>query len=223
LAEFVDGHTITTSINGTRIGVLTHTLVGTQRAITLREIAPVGGAESTSTGVYDVDAGGKYCMRLKGRGEAFCFHAIRSKGAVMLAVDGAPANKPRMLAARGESTTALSATPPTLRAAESLVARQALVNLIGGRTVRYRHPGNTRMTSMTLADATSEVIVTTGPVNGIGKPTRQTGNYSISQSGRYCHVLQGDANNHCFHAVKLGGKHFLIWDGTGDHRALLED
>ena len=223
LAEFVDGQTITTSINGTRIGVLTHTLVGTQRTITLREIAPVGGAESTSTGVYDIDARGKYCMRLQGRGEAFCFHAIRSNGAVMLAVDGAPANKPRLFATRGEAATTLTATPPVLRAGESLVARQALVNLIRGSTVRYRNANNTRMTSMTLADATSEVIVTTTQVSGGGKPTRQTGTYSINPSGRYCHVLQGDPNNYCFHAVKSGGKHFLIWDDAGQHRLLLED
>lgn len=223
LAEFVDGQSITTSINGTRIGVLTHALVGTQRTIALREIAPVGAAESTSTGVYDIDASGKYCMRLQGRGEAFCFHAIRSNSAVMLAVDGAPANKPRMLATRGESTTALTATPPTLRAGESLVARQALVNLIRGSTVRYRNASNTRTVSMTVVDGSSDVIVTSTQVNGIGEPTRQTGSYSISQSGRYCHVLQGDANDHCFYAVKSGGKHFLIWDDTGDQRSLLED
>ena len=223
LTEFVDRQTITTSINGTRIGVLTHTLVGAQRTITLREIAPVGEAESTSTGVYDIDARGKYCMRLQGRGEAFCFHAIRSNGAVMLAVDGAPANKPRLFATRGESATALSATPPALRTGESLVTRQALANLIRGRTVRYRNESNTRMISLTLADGSSEVIVTSTQVSGGGKATRQTGNYSINQSGRYCHVLQGDPNNYCFHAVKSGGKHFLIWDDAGQHRLLLED
>ena len=223
LAEFVDGQTIITSINGTRIGVLTHAVVGTQRTITLREIAPVGAAESTSTGVYDIDTHGKYCMRLQGRGEAFCFHAIRSDDAVMLAIDGAAANKPRLFAARGESATALNAAPPTLRAGESLVARQALVNLIRGTTVRYRNETNTRLITMTPVDGGSEVIVTSALVNGSGKQSRQTGTYSINQSGRYCHVLQGDVNNHCFYAAKSGGKHFLIWDDTGEHRSLLEE
>ena len=223
LAEFVDGQTITTSINGTRIGVLTHSLVGTQRTIALREIAPVGAAESASTGVYEIDARGKYCMRLQGRGEAFCFHAVRSNGAVMLAIDGALANKPRLFATRGEPAMALTATPPALRANESLVPRQALVSLIVGRTVRYRNERNSRMISMTPIDGGSDVVVTSTPANGGGKLTRQSGSYSIGASGRYCHVLQGDPGNHCFYAVKSGGKHYLIWDDAGEDRVLLED
>ena len=223
LAEFVDGQTITTSINGTRIGVLTHKLVGTQRTISLREIAPVGAAESTSTGVYDIDRQGKYCMRLEGRSEAFCFHAIRSEGAVMLAVDGARANMPRMIAARGEQATVLTATPPALLPGESLVGRQALVSLIRGRTVRYRNETNSRLIAMTPIDGGSEVVVTSSQPNGGGKQTRHTGSYSISESGRYCHVLKGDPNNHCCYAVKSGGKHFLIWDNTAEHRSLLQD
>ena len=223
LAEFVDDQTIITSINGTRIGVLTHAVVGTQRTITLREIAPVGAAESTSTGVYDIDARGKYCMRLQGRGEAFCFHAIRSEGAVMLAIDGAPANKPRLFATRGESATALNAVPPTLRAGESLVARQALISLIRGTTVRYRNENNTRLIAMTPIDGGSEVVVTSSQMSGGGKQARQTGTYAINQTGRYCHRLQGEVTNHCFYAVRSGGKHFLIWDDAGEHRSLLEE
>jgi hypothetical protein len=124
---------------------------------------------------------------------------------------------------RNRKPTVLTAAPPLLRAGESLVGRQALVSLIRGRTVRYRNETNSRLIAMTPIDGGSDVVVTSSQVNGGGKQTRHTGSYSISESGRYCHVLKGDPNNHCCYAVKSGSKHFLIWDDTGEHRSLLEE